>query len=321
MKQKKRLAVNLALMSMSIIFTIAVIEGILRIFHRYETFNAATELPWMRNNEQDLSQFFTVDADIGFHPILGKGFYSPYGTLPNDYPLEKRPNVTRLLFIGDSVTLRGKIIHEIKERYDDIAFEYWNAGVESFNTAQEVKFYLRYNSAIQPDHVILTFHLNDFEATPVAFFNEKKQLVVYIPHAPLKPINRWLFEKSCLYRWLVGITLKPEQGKQAVKEEIQTHLRILRDTLAERHIKLTIFVFPLLKSSQEWSQEEQKNRDSIIDMLQHLHIRYFDFFDVCQAAIRNGIQVQETPGDSWHPSAEAAQLFAQHIYEHGWLSE
>lgn len=315
MKQSKRLVVNLALMSMSIILSLAAIEGGLRISHRYETFNAATELPWMRNNEQDLSQFFMVDPEIGFHPILGKGFYNEYGTLRNEYPLDKRPGMTRLLFIGDSATLRGKIIHELKALYDDVAFEYWNAGVESFNTSQEVKFYLRYNAVIQPDHVILTFHMNDFEATPVAFFNENKQLVVYIPHTPLKSVNRWLFEKSCLYRWVVGVTLKPEQGKQAIEEEIRAQLRLLRDTLAERHIRFTVFVLPLVKPEREWMQEEQEHRAAILDMLQHLQIRYFDFFDICQAAIRDGIPVQEIPGDSWHPSSEVAQRFARHVYE------
>jgi hypothetical protein len=43
------------------------------------------------------------------------------------------------------------------------------AGVESFNTVQEVAYDRSFNRFIRLDHVILTFHLNDFETTPVAF--------------------------------------------------------------------------------------------------------------------------------------------------------
>ena len=172
----KKWIVNVLLLCGSTLLTVGGIEAVLRITHQYATFGAATELPWMRNNSQDFSQIFTIDPDFGFRPILGTGGYTEYGTSPNTYPVQKRPGITRLLFIGDSVTGRGRIIEAIKQIYDDEVFEYWNAGVESFNTIQEVRFYQRYNAAVYPDHVILTFHLNDFEPTPVAFFTGRQEV-------------------------------------------------------------------------------------------------------------------------------------------------
>ena len=309
----KQWIVNILLMCGSISLTIGGVEVFLRITHQYETFDAATELSWMRNNPQDLSQYFTIDPDIGFCPILGVGGYTEYGTSPNKYPLEKRPEITRMLFIGDSVTARGKIVEAIRRHYDDEAFEYWNAGVESFNTVQEVKFYQRYNAAIQPDHVILTFHLNDFEPTPVAFFNEKKQLVVYVPHTPLKRVNRWLFEKSYLYRWILGITLRPGQGRGEIAEEVQQYLQILRDELNSQQIRLTVLILPLLKPFEQWSQEEQDARHEILRIVQHLNIRYVDLYEPFQQAMAAGITVQDSPGDTWHPSSEVAKIFAEYM--------
>jgi len=300
---------------------LGIIEGGLRLSNQYATFNAATELSWMRNSPQDLSPFYMIDPEFGFRPILGKGGYTQYGTLPNAYPLEKREEITRLLFIGDSVTARGKIIGAIKAIYGDANFEYWNAGVQSFNTIQEVKFYLRYNVGIQPDHVILTFHLNDFEPTPVVFFNKKKQLVVYVPHTPLKKVNRWLFEKCYLYRWIIGITLNPEKGRQAITEEIQQNLQVLHDELNARKIRFTVLIFPFLKPLEQWSGEENQARKEIIRILQQLNIRYFDLYEASQTAMRAGITVQESPGDTWHPSSEMATVFAEYLAQCRLLEE
>jgi hypothetical protein len=220
-----------------------------------------------------------------------------------------------VLFIGDSVTVRGKIIAAIRRIYDDEVFEYWNAGVESFNTIQEVRFYQRYNAGIHPDHVILTFHLNDFEPTPVAFFTKENKLVVYIPHTPLKQVNRWLFEKSYLYRWFIGRTLNPQQGRQKIATEIREYLHMLQNELALNNIRFSVLVLPLFKPYDQWSSREKEARNTVLSMLQALQISYYDLFEPFQEALELGISVQETPGDTWHPSEEIAEFFAKYLAE------
>jgi hypothetical protein len=134
----------------------------------HRAFGGARNFPSSGAARDNLSTF-VIDPDFGFRPILPSGSYTRFGTLANGYAEAKRPGVTRLLFIGDSVTRRGHIVEALKSHYGSQEYEYWNAGVESFNTVQEVEYYRRFNRAIQPDHVILTFHLNDFETTPVWF--------------------------------------------------------------------------------------------------------------------------------------------------------
>src|SRR5688572_18633078 len=55
---------------------------------------------WQRNAD---------DRELGARPVLDGKSYGAHGALVNDYPLERRPGVERLLFVGDSVTRRGKI--------------------------------------------------------------------------------------------------------------------------------------------------------------------------------------------------------------------
>ena len=94
----------------------------------------------------------------------------------------------------------------LRKLYGDKDYEYWNAGVESYNTLQELAFYKLCNQGVHPDHVILTFHLNDFETTPVSFLDKDGKAVIYIPNCPSREINRYLFEQFHLYRLYVGLT-------------------------------------------------------------------------------------------------------------------
>lgn len=314
----KNWQVNLILLVISVIVALGIGEIILRWRYPYAGFQAGTELPWMRKNSLDFTEIFTIDPEIGFHPILGKT-YTQYGTLPNKYSLAKSPNVTRILFIGDSVTSRGRIVNALKQRYDDERFEYWNAGVESFNTVQEVQFYSKYNAEIEPDHVVLTFHLNDFETTPVAFFNQEKQFVVYAPHTPLRPINRKLFETSYIYRLFIGLSLNQNKGKQAIIHEMRASLRTLRDTLRQHNIQFSVLVLPLLKPYAEWGKDDKERRETILNILQTLDIRFFDLFPPCEHAIQSGVEVQETSGDTWHPNAQVAKIFADYLFQHQFL--
>lgn len=316
--QAKRTAVNLLLLVSSLGIAVIVSEACLRLFKPFGSFNSAEELWWFRKSDQDQTKIFTIDPDFGFRPILGTGLYNEYGTGVNGYSLEKRPEVKRLLFIGDSVTAREDIVDALKLVYGEEKFEYWNAGVESFNTVQEVNFYKKYNSRIKPDHVILTFHTNDFETTPVVFFNKGK-LVVYAPKKPLREISPRLFKNSYLYRIYLGITSPKEDLDDAIIDETRQSLAELKDILDADNIELTVLVLPILSPYGQWTDEERKSRATIIMILKGLHIRHFDLLPVMHRAIADGVNIRQYPFDAWHPSAEVSMYFAKYLYAHGLL--
>ena len=314
-------AANILLVVCGVIAGIVLTEGLLRLGNPYRTFGAAREWKTIRQSHYDLSRTYKIDPEMGFMPILGNGFsrYSEYGTLENGYSIEKKPGVARVLFMGDSVTCRAKIVNALRRLYGEKKFEYWNAGVESWATAQEVNFYEKYNRGIKPDHVVLTFHNNDFETTPVAFFNEKKQLVVYAPNEPAHSLNPWLFRNSYLYRLITGLSLSSGEKNEAMTDEVRNSLKELRDILNHDHIALTVLIHPVLKPYRKWTREEIYSRQKSIEILNDLGIRDFDLFEISEKAIKDNVPVRETKGDILHPSKELSVLFAEYLFEEGLL--
>jgi hypothetical protein len=277
----------------------------------------------MSDNQRDLSKTFTVDPAFGFRPVLENNYsgYSRYGTINNDYSIQKKPGVTRLLFMGDSVTGRGKIIYALRRLYGEDNFEYWNAGVESFNTVQEVNYYKKYNSHIKPDHVILTFHNNDFETTPVAFADGSHKIYLYAPNKPLQSLNPWLLKNSHLYRLIVGITLFGKKQKDTIADEVRNSLEELRDILKHEHIAFTVIIHPVLKPYNQWRDQEKYSQTKITQILNELQIRYFDLYAISEKAIKENVHVQDGDGDILHPSGELSALFAQYLFEKELLNQ
>ena len=268
-------------------------------FHRFKAshraFGGAQELPQFRRGD-NLSTF-VIDPDFGFRPILPSGSYTRFGTLANGYAEAKRPGVTRLLFIGDSVTRRGHIVEALKSQYGSQGYEYWNAGVESFNTVQELGYYRRFNRAIQPDHVILTFHLNDFETTPVAFREADGTLVVYAPNWPVRRLNPWLFQHSYTYRYWLGLVTPRKTARSEIIEEVRASLADLQRVVAVDNARVTVLVLPILRPLADWKPEYKEYRRIILGMLESLRIRHFDLLMPLNEALADGAVVIETGDD------------------------
>jgi hypothetical protein len=297
----------------SVIFILAI-----EVFHRfkapYRALGGAQELPQFRRGAPDRLSAFVVDPDFGFRPILDNGNYTRFGTLANGYSEAKRPGVTRLLFIGDSVTRRGQIVEALRAQYGPQNYEYWNAGVESFNTVQEVAYYKRFNRPIQPDHVILTFHLNDFETTPVAFREADGTLVVYAPNRPIQRLNPWLFRHSYTYRYWLGLLSPKKAARSDIIEEVRASLADLSRGVALDNARLTVLVLPILRPLNDWKPEYIKYRRLILEMLESLRLRHFDLLTPLNEALADGAVVTETGDDLfWHPSRDAAAYFAKYL--------
>jgi hypothetical protein len=315
----RRAGANLLLLGGASLAALVLAELVLRWHSPDSGFGAAEELRGMREGGAELGRLFTVDPEFGFRPVLGGELYGAHGTLRNDYPLDKRAGRARLLFVGDSVTARGRIVDALQEVYGRERLEFWNAGVESFGTVQEVAFYRRYNAAIQPDQVILTFHLNDFETTPIAFRDAEGRLVVFAPNQPARRINRWLFEHSRLYRVWLALVQARGGDYASIADEVRESLAELQGILEADGIRLTVLVLPLMKPYAEWTPQERGARATILGILRQQRIRYFDLLAPLEQAIRRGVAVQEHSGDAWHPSAEVSREFARHLRAQGLL--
>ena len=274
-------------------------------------FDAVRDLKGTR--EKTHRKHFTLDPDFGVRPIMGEGGYNEYGTLVNSYSLEKTNNAKRLLFSGDSVTRRGKIVEALRQLYGEEAYEYWNAGVEGFNTVQELNYYKRFNAGIQPDHVILTFHPNDFQTTPVAFYSDGR-LLLYSRTAPLTKPNFWLLNNSHLYRFYLGMRAHGKD-RDAIAEEVRKSLEEFQSILSQYDIGFTVLILPWMAPTDTWSRGQARARSRILSILETSPIPYIDLLDPLDEAIALGIDVQEDPGDMLHPSQGVSEVFARYIVE------
>lgn len=325
MKEPKKIVIGKEFMFKIILFVFvcvlvmaafAATEIVLRRNYPSNTFGAGEEMTWMRESGK---QDYTVDPDFGFRPILGQSYYSLAGTIINSYSFQKRAGVNRILFVGDSVTEDGLIIEALRHLYGDEHFEYWNAGVHSFNTVQEVEFYKRYNRYIKPDHIVLTFHNNDFETTPVAFFNEENQLIVYTPNTSIKNVSPWFFKHSYLYRIILGVLLEKRKDFGAIRNEIRESFGELKRLTAEDGARLTVLILPILNPYSIWTEEEKENHRAILKILEELGIRHFDLSPALERGLLDGIAAQRNKGDSWHPSGEISAGFAAYLQENNLL--
>ncbi len=272
-----------------------------------------------RRREQRYSSLYAPDPHLGFRPILGTDRYNQYGTTTNNYGIQKRSGVTRLLFIGDSVTARGRIVAGLRRRYGDQRFEYWNAGVHGFNTVQEVEYYRRYNRQIRPDHVILTFHPNDFGTTPIVFRDRSNRLVICSLRKPLRSISPWLFRRSYLYRLFLSLTMSESVDARGIRKGVATSLKDLRDLVGRDGAALTVVVLPYLAPRDDWGDWRLGARQATLEILKDLGIRHFDLLGVLRAALAEGISIQERPGDTLHPNQELSERFAAYLVAQGLL--
>ena len=303
-----------------------VFVGAVEIFYRfkapYRAFGGARELPQFRRGGSTVAATFVVDPDFGFRPVFDNGYYTAFGTLANDYPLSKSNGKKRLLFIGDSVTRRGHIVDALKDEYGSLRYEYWNAGVESFNTVQEVRYYKHFNRGLRPDEVFLTFHLNDFETTPVAFREANGSLVVYAPNVSVQRINPWLFQHSSLYRAWIGVTTARKTERVEIINEVRGSLAELKRMVEADGARLTVLVLPILRPLNHWNAEYRENRRRILDILGSLRLRYFDLLEPLNQAFADGVSVVEAGDDLfWHPSREVARYFGAYLRRQGLLED
>ena len=264
---------------------------------------------------------FEPDPECGYIPVLGNQTYDTYGCrvdrydqkgkrLPDLDPTDRHGR-KRLLFLGDSVTRRERIQDALEKAYGETRYEYWNAGVESFNTMQELVFYRRVNSKLKPDQVILTFHNNDFQDTPLVF-KKDGELQIHFMRRDGNHINPWLFSHSYLYRWLTGLSLG-NLDRRRQRQAVQEALAGFQSTTKAEKVIFSVILLPILKPYAQWTNKEKWSRENALQLLKEQQITTYDLFPDMEKALAEGITLPESPGDTWHPSPAAAEHFARYL--------
>ncbi|WP_254566383.1 GDSL-type esterase/lipase family protein [Oscillatoria sp. HE19RPO] len=127
--------------------------------------------------------FFQYDPDIGFRVRPYTKGSNQFGFNDRDYPLDRTPETTRLLILGDSYGWVGGLLenytavldNQLVHQFGENKIEVINAGYSMTHTGEQRKILEKYGMQYQPDLVILGFFAgNDFhDAQP-----DRKRIIV-----------------------------------------------------------------------------------------------------------------------------------------------
>lgn len=282
---------------------------------------AGEEPAWAQGLSEAVShEVLTQDPELGYRPLLGGRDYAEHGALRNEYALEKPAGVRRVLFLGDSATRRGKLVAALREAWGSAGYEYWNAGVEGYAPVQELGYYRRYLGDIRADHVVLTLHPNDFETTPLSFFDRQGKLHLYWARLPLAELSPWLLRHSWLYRFLVGWRLR-RQGAGQVEAQVEAELVDSLEALAaltrERGARLSLLLLPRLEPLERWPAVVRERHAALLAHLARLGLEHHDLTPAIERARGEDGPLLESPGDVHHPGTGFARAAAALLREQG----
>jgi len=207
-----------------------------------------------------------VDSN-GFHDGINQA-----GFRDRDYPLAKPPGTKRIVIFGDSTTAGNGVAYrqdtypkilEVLLNEDDsteLRFEVLNMAVGGYHTLQEVEMLRSRGLDYCPDHVLVTFCLNDFDLHADGGVYErlsreeasgqlgpepkdvllKYSRLAFVLHHRLKP------RKAVTDGWYLTQALK---GRTTVEAGLQLLSTLQREQGFEAHI-LILPAFP--KSMQDY---------------------------------------------------------------------
>lgn len=313
MASQRTRAARAALALLVALISLAALELGLRLFADAPA-DVAVELDGSPSEPQPAR--FELVVPFGFRPVLGGPDYGPDGALYNSYPREKGAETERILFIGDSVTARGRIVRALQQRADTPNREWWNGGVESFDLEQTVAYFERHTLALAPDHVVLTFHVNDYQSTPVEFTDPYGQRIRYAPRP--RRATHWPHGYDHIHVWRHTMDALFERRDDRTRAEANERaLAHLAQLCRERGIELDVLVLPALQPEADTSPTLHRWHQSALAACRSAGVRHYDLLGPLTEALAAGLDVQEAPGDWAHPSQAAADTFADHLLSAG----
>lgn len=232
----------------------------------------------------------------------------------------------RILFLGDSVTRRGRIISALQRHHRGRKLQWLNAGVPGYNTAQEVNLYARCCRRLRPKQLVLTMHNNDFQQNRLIFQRPFSHRQVHLDLDRLGPVERVLVTHSHVYRLLlgrpgiVGVDPAGALGWRQARARMESSLRRLKALTRADGTRLTVVLLPSLRAGPLPRPAETSHR-AALEILGRLGIRHFDLKRVFTEAVAEGLTLHESPGDHLHPGQALADRFGEYLFRQGLLEQ
>jgi lysophospholipase L1-like esterase len=170
--QRLSRGVVLATLALAVFWTLG--EVIARSFNLVDRLNGFPRRLYVATDDPDLGYRLRPNIDTqarGVHVVTNE-----YGLRGPSFRRTPAAGTHRLLALGDSVAFGFRLeqpdtfpvrLEEELEHRDGGAWEVINAGVEGYNTRNELAFLRSSLLDFQPDTIVLVFNLNDYDYGPV----------------------------------------------------------------------------------------------------------------------------------------------------------
>lgn len=291
------------------------LETFLRVHPSFNVEAAGTEVRMFKGDQGQTLETYEIDDTLGYKPILPSSVYTEQGVIREARRVAPDAPARRILFLGDSVVFRGRLTKAIREAWGEEDYEYFNSGVPGYNTAQEVEYFERYSSSVVADHVVLVFHHNDFQSTPLSFYDREGRLQVIAPSKHRSRVWAGLYRWSFVYRYYIGASRSADETD--AQNDIRENLLRLKQLVAAQGAELTVLVLPHLKPLPDWPMVHRERQAWIVKTLGDLRIEHHDLLEPMKEALADGVDIQESKGDHDHPSGEVCTYFARFLWRTG----
>jgi WD40-like Beta Propeller Repeat len=305
----RKAAANGLLVAGALLIGILLIEIALRWFYPVSIVNVETG-----GRAAAATELVTPDETLGIRPVLGTALYDNDGILFHRSVISKAESPRKILFIGDSVTGRGRIVEALAKRLAAPNLSLLNGGVDGYNIQQEVEFFFRYQAHLKPNVIVHQMHVNDLQPTTLVVRGRDGSIKSYSPRNKPEHINGFLYRYSQIYRFYV-LQFRSRFSQEEIRSEAYGALRKIRDYARENGIAYHVFLFPGLAPYHEWSALEREARDYFMRVSGQLDLNVVDLWPVAERLIAAGVDIQERPRDTWHPNQRFGEAAAEYILE------
>ncbi len=216
----------------------------------------------------------------------------------HEYSPHKSKGITRILVLGDSITMGFKVPVEyvFAKRIEDLLskkYEVWNLGVGGYDSWKEAAMLREKWIAYNPDIVILAICLNDYDNSQNLYWVDWLGKFKSRNNSRAKYFN-WLYFHSDLYRliydnaYTIKNNFKISDFSSQLKlsdeqiERWEVPLKDIVDTCRQRNIKIIFSVFPLRRQAGKYEMSEpsidsfcKKYEVPFLDMISYLKEEHF----------------------------------------------
>jgi len=270
-------------------------------------FRLAPHAKWHHTYSSDPQGYFGPTHTISYET-------NSLGLRERELSIPKPPGVVRVVALGDSFTLGEGVRVEdswprqletiLHSRYPERTIEVVNAGVNAYDTRQELEHYRRTARAYDPDLVVIAMvwndaHAGDARSFSASFADGTAAMAQYLPVADR--VGRVI--ASLMGR--TGVATSSEQWQDSLNALIELHAQT-----KAAGVELVVAIYPSVRHLRNRSL--QRVYDIQSEFCRKRHLSLFNAYPVFTSAPHRTWYVH---GVDNHPNANAHHLFAEGLAE------